>query len=256
MYPEFTKEEPKNEGGNTNISSLAIKTFIALVGLIIVLVTSNYANDILVKIVLIIAIFIFIVGFYGHGMHRIFKNYLKNRKYNKLANIHFKSFRKLVIIFKEFTEGRDDNIHLVMHNIKNQSSNLEGYSNPFSQINVIWPAFFQERYKYYNERLNQFDGTKDSLVSFAEEFENILDMYDKLYINDPVNSIRNIGRNKVPLQYKESYNKARLKYIDFLNNYKKFAKIANEDLREKKNDDGFLGAYIIFRDYFDFPEEL
>ena len=254
MYPEFTKEEPKNEGGNTNISSLAIKTFIALVGLIIVLVTSNYANDILVKIVLIIAIFIFIVGFYGHGMHRIFKNYLKNRKYNKLANIHFKSFRKLVIIFKEFTEGRDDNIHLVMHNIKNQSSNLEGYTNPFSQINVIWPTFFKDRYNYYIERLNQFDGTKESLVSLAKEFESVLYMYDELYIKDPVNSIRNIGRDDVPLRYKESYDKARIKYIDFLNSYKKFAKNANDDFKEKEETFAYGGE--VFRDFFDFPEEL
>lgn len=30
----------------------------------------------------------------------------------------------------------------------------------------------------------------------------------------------------------------------------------NPYLVGKKNDDGFLGAHIIFRDFFDFPEEL
>ncbi|MFU8767777.1 MAG: hypothetical protein ACNA7I_08995, partial [Candidatus Methanoperedens sp.] len=211
-----------------------------------------YGDDTTIKILLFSMFIVLISGFYGHGMRHIFKNYQKNRNDNKLAKHHFKSFKELVIRFKEFTENCMDNIQSVMHNIINSTPP----PNPFHQINIIWHRFFEERYKYFIERLNQFDGTKDSLVSLAKEFENILDMYDKLYINDPVKSIRNIERDKVPLQHKESYNKARIKYIDFLNSYNNFAKNANEDLVDKKNDDGFLGHNIIFKDYFAFPEEL
>jgi hypothetical protein len=90
-------------------------------------------------------------------------------------------------------------------------------------------------------------------VGLAKEFESILDMYDTLYIKDPINAIRIIGQDKVSKHYKESYNKARLRYIAFLNDYKNFAKVANEDLKEKEEYYGFLD---VFREHFDFPEEL
>ena len=252
MYPFHEKEDVKKEDDRGRISSLAVGAFGALATITIVVITQNYGDDTTIKILLFSMFIVLILGFFGHGMRRIFKNYLKNRKDNKLAKLHFKSFRSLVIRFKEFTENRMDNIQSVMHDIINNTPP----PNPYHQINVIWPSFFEERYKYYNERLNQFDGTKDSLVSLANEFESILDMYNTLYIKYPVDNIRQIGRDEVPLQFKESYNKARLKYIYFLNSYKNFAKNANEDLVEKKNDDGFLGTHIIFKDYFDFPEEL
>ncbi len=173
-----------------------------------------------------------------------------------MAKSNFKGFKELVIRFKEFTEGRNDNIQMVMHYIKNT---IPG-QNPFSQINVVQPMFIQTQYGYYVERLNQFNGTKDNLVALAKEFESILDMYDMLYVKEPVQKIRTIvsqsaTREDVPQQYKESYNKARLKYIDFLNTYKNFAKIANKDLKEKEEVFGFGGG-ILFRDFFDFPEEL
>lgn len=251
MCPFHEKEDVKKGDEHSRISTLAVGTFGALATLTIVVITQNYGDDTTIKILLFSMFIVLISGFYGHGIRSFFKNYLKNIKHNKLAKIHSKNFKNLVIRFKEFTEDRMDNIQSVMHNIINSTPS----PNPFHQINIILPSFLQDRYKYFIERLNQFDGTKDSLVSLAEEFENILDMYDKLYIKDPVKSIRNIERDKVPLQHKESYNKARIKYINFLNSYKNFAINANEDLVEKKNDDGFLGGHI-FRDYFDIPEEL
>ena len=251
MDPFHEKEDVKKKDGQIRTLTLALGVFGALATITIVVITQNYWDDATIKILLFSMFIVLILGFFGHGIRSFFKNYLINRKYNKLANIHFKNFKNLVIRFKEFTEGREDNIQNVMHHIKNSIQP----PNPFSQINVIWPSFFEERYKYYNEQLNQFNGTKDSLESLAKEFESVLFMYDMIYIKDPVNSIRNIGQDKVPLQYKESYNKARLKYIDFLNSYKNFAKIANEDLVEKKDSFG-IGPVIIFKDYFDFPEEL
>lgn len=249
------QEKEKKDDGRLN--QLAIGAFIAFVSLTIVLITQLKINEFNIIITLLfIMLLVLISGFFGKTIYHILIGYSEKREYNKLAKFYFKDFKNLVIRFKEFTEGRDDNIHLVMRSIKNLSSPYgEGSKNPFSQINVIQPIFFQDRYNYYNERLNQFDGTKDSLVSLAKEFESILYMYDMLYTKDPINAIRTIGQDKVSKQYKESYNKARLKYIDFLNNYKNFAKIANEDLKEKEETFG-LGGGILFRDFFDFPEEL
>lgn len=251
---ERKKEEREKARHHT---SLAIGAFAALATLTIVIITQKLYNYNIIIVLLFLMLLILISGFYGNSIYQIIKDYLEKRKYDKFAEFHFKNFKNLVIRFKEFTEGRDDNIQLVMHSIKNLTYPYgEGLpTNPFSQINVIQPIFFQDRYNYYTELLNQFKGTKDSLVALAKEFESILYMYDTLYIKDPVNAIMSIGQDKAPKQYKDSYNKARLKYIDFLNAYKNFAKIANEDLKEKEETLG-LGGGILFRDYFDFPEEF
>ncbi|MCX9015148.1 MAG: hypothetical protein OIN89_10250 [Candidatus Methanoperedens sp.] len=250
MDPFHEKEDVKKEDGRSRISSSALAAFGTLATITIVVITQNYWDDATIKILLFSMFIVLILGFYGHGMHSFFKNYLKKRNDNKLAKLHFKSFRSLVIRFKEFTEN-SGNIQSVLHYIKNNTPE----PNPYNQINVIWPTFIQDRYNFYNERLNQFNETKDSLVSLANEFESILDMYDTLYIKDPVNSIRKIGRDEVSLQFKESYNNARQKYIAFLMDYNKFAKIANEDLVEKKDSFG-IGPTLLFRDFFDSPEEL
>lgn len=256
MVRRISIEKGKSEEERTSArhyTSLAIGAFAALATLTIVIITQKLYNYNIVTGLLIIMLFVLILGFWGKSIYQTLIGYIEKRKNDELARFYFKEFKKLVIRFKEFTENRSDNIQLVMHDIKNKTE--------FSQINVIWPTFIQERYNYYDERLNEFDGTKDNLVALAKEFENILYMYNELYINDPVKSIRNVGRDKVPLQNKESYNKARLKYIDFLNDYKNFAKIANEDFKEKEETyslvEGYgLGGSIVFRDFFDFPEEL
>ena len=184
---------------------------------------------------------VLISGFYGHRIVQNFKNYLKNRKYNKLAKSHFKIFKELTIRFKKFTEDRYDNIQYIMKSIKNETD--------LSQINVVQQSFLQQRWKYYEKRVNLSNETKDDLVSLTEEFESILDMYDTLYLKDPLKNIVDLGREKVPSHYKVLYNNVRLKYIAFLMDYKKFAEIANEDLVEKKD-------LFRFQEYFENPEEL
>ena len=252
MCPFHEKEDVKKEDDRGRISSLAVGAFGALATITIVVITQNYGDDTTIKILLFSMFIVLISGFYGHGMRRIFKNYLKNRKYNKLAKLHFKDFKNLVIRFKDFTKNYGDNINTiqkVMHDIKNNPS-----PNPFSQINIIEPTFIQERYKFFNKRLDHFDGTIDSLRALAEEFESILNMYDRLYIKEPIKGIKNVVGSKVPPQYKESYNNARQRYRPFIMDYQKFAKIANENY--KKKEDSNFGEWYIFRDNFDLPEEL
>jgi hypothetical protein len=248
----FGEVERKNEEDRTKThqyASLAIGAFAALVTLTIVLITQKLYNYFIITILLILMLLVLISGFYGVTIYQITKNYFGKRKHNELAKVHFKEFKKLVLRFSDFANNLPDDIPTIMHSIKNTIP----APNPFSQINVVGMSFIKERYTYYDERLNKFDGTKDNLVSLTKEFESILDMYDMLYIKDPVNAIRIIGQDKVPKQYKESFNKARLKYIAFLNDYKNFAKVANEDLKEKEEYYGFLA---VFREHFDFPEEL
>lgn len=254
----FEREENKKEAERNRIHHQRIATLTVagvLATLTIALLSArNYFPSTYYPLIpiLLTAIFcVLIFGTYGSLIIQKSKSYSEKKKHNRLAKSNFEQFKKLVIRFKEFTEGRDDNIQYVMHNIKNNIPS----PNPFSQINVIQPWFIEERYNHYMRWLSKFEGTKDSLVALAKEFEGILYMYDALYIKEPVQKIRTIESGSVPKQYKESYSKARQKYIDFIMDYKKFAKDANEDFKEKE-EPGVYGSGIYFKDYFEQPDEL
>ena len=109
-------------------------------------------------------------------------------------------------------------------------------------------TFFTNLYEHYKVPLDQFNGTKVSLVALGKEFENILRMYNQLCINEPIKEIRNIGSDKVQDYNKIKYNHSREEYINFLDSYKNFATDANKDFEAKDFKD--------FKDYFDSPDEL
>lgn len=254
---DHNKEVERNRVHQLRIAALTVAGVLATLT-IALLSARNYFPPTYYTLILplLTAIFfVLIFGLYGNLIAQKLKYYSGKRKHNKLAKSYFEQFKKLVIRFKDFMEGRDDNIQSVMHNIKNSTA-----PNPFSQINVVQPNIIEERYNHYMKWLNQFDGTKDSLLALTKEFEGILYMYDVLYIKEPVQKIRNIvsesaPRHYVPKQYQESYNKARQKYINFRMDYIKLAKDINEDFKEKE-EPGVYGSGIHLRDYFEQPDEL
>lgn len=224
--------------------SLAIGAYITLVTLTIVLITLNY-EDTIIKILLIIQLFVLILGFGVNSVNKRIKGYLKKRKLDDFAKNHSDKFMKLVLRFEEFTENRMDNIPLVMDQLRGQTE--------FKQINKAELRNIRDWYSHYKTHLNKFDGTKDNLETLANEFKSILDMYDMLYIKAPIENIRDIGYDKVPKQEKILFNKAREKYVDFISNYKNFAKDSNADFSKIEK------SYLlddIFKADFDIPEEL
>ena len=245
MHPLYRKE--KEPAQTSQHIPLAIAAGMAIISLTIALVPQNYVDDRGIKILLVIIALILILGFFGPFMYHTLRNHINTRRYNKLAKSHFKKFKVVVSRFEVLTENRMDNIQVVISDIKQM--------NDFSQIDTINSIFIQNYYSYYKKGLNQFGGTKDSLIALAREFENILDMYDAVYIKGPVKSIKNIGCDKVPLQYKNSYDQARVKYINFINDYRNFARDANADFKDEEMSKAFGNGFII-REWFEIPEKL
>lgn len=237
----------KQEESGIQLSKESITAFIALISLTIVIIIQLKINDINLIIILLILMFLVLIyGFWGKSIKRNIKIYQEEKKQNKSANIHFKTFKKLAFQFKEFTEDyKADNMQHVMGELKNSSGITE-----FSQLNVVPSLIIQDSYNYYIMHLGLFNKiTKVSLGALAKQFESILDMYYMLYIKESAKNIKTIKYKELPQQYKEQYNNARLKYIRFREDYKKFAKDANEDLKEN-------GAWSGLKEYFDYPAEL
>ena len=154
---------------------------------------------------------------------------------------------KIVDKFEYFTEDRIDNIHIVISDIKKVDD--------FSKINTIHIRSIQNYYMQYKKELNQFAGTKDSLISLARDFENVFSMYDTIYVGSPIEAMKNIGSDKIPSHHIESYERAREKYVNFINDYSNFAHGANADLKDEKKSNAFGNGYCI-QENFETPIKL
>lgn len=245
MHPLSGKE--KKPAHISQHISLVIQAFIALVGLIIILVTQNYVDDRWIKNLLVIITLVLIFGFFGDSIRYSLSNYIIARRYNKLAKEHFITFVKIVGKFESFTEDRIGNIHVVIADIKK--------GDDFSKINTIHLRSIQNYYKLYKKELNQFTGTKDSLISLARDFEDVFSMYDTIYVGSPIEAMKNIGSDKIPSYHIESYEQAREKYVNFINEYSNFAHGANVDLKDRKKSNAFGAGYSI-QEYFETPIKL
>ena len=216
--------------------SNGIAAFGAFVVLIVTLIASNYANDNIIRILLVIILFILIIELFGVKQNLI--SYFEKKEHDKLAKSHFEEFKKIVLRFDKFTDQNRTNIRKVIVEIK---ENQEIFSN----IHILELTLFDQLYEFYKVHLNQFNGTKVSLVALAKEFENILLMYNNLQIQKPIEEIRKIGSDKVDTDYKNKFNINREDYINFITSYKNFADDANNDFDARE-----------FKDYFDSPNKL
>ena len=214
-----------------------ILAFIALTGLVITLATLDYDENIIIVLLFIITV-VLIIGFFGNLIKQKRTSYSQKKEQDKFAKHHFEEFKKLVLRYEKFAVPNKINIRRAVDEIKRNH-------DTFSKIHIPEFTFFEYLYEHYKVHLNQFNGTKVSLVALAKEFENILGMYNKLYIYEPIEEIRDIGSDKVQRHYKREYKQCREEYIAFLNSYKNFANDANKDFKTNE-----------FRGYFDTPDEL
>ena len=114
-----------------------------------------------------------------------------------------------------------------------------------SKRNNIRTQHFYNLFTCYKKRLERFNRTKEDFSLLVDEFDSILDIYNKHCICEPVREIRVIGRDKVNERIKEDYKKQKGAYERFIGNYTDFGKKRNREFGER-----------IFRDYFEIPEEL
>lgn len=192
-----------------------------------------------VVIFLLIAIVSFLIyGFLAHPIYDFIKKRRETRRLNALAKKHFNEFKNFTDIFGELVDpSRGDNIPRALKDLNS--------SQEFRNISFLSPQDLYNLFNSFKERLKRFDRTKEDFSLLVNEFDSILEMYNKHCIYNPVIEIRRIGRDKVNENIKEDYKKKKGGYELFLRNYMGFGKKLNKEFGEK-----------IFREYFEMPEEL
>ncbi|MBN1763303.1 MAG: hypothetical protein JW878_09575 [Methanomicrobia archaeon] len=230
------------KGKESKLVPLAV-IIAALTGLLISIIAARAslpANLYYVAVIsLLVTIFaLLIYGFLAHQIYDFIKKRREIMKCNALARKYFGEFKHFTEIFGEFVnQSRSDNIPYALKDL---------FGNPaFRGVSYLRTDDFYNLFNCYKERLKRFDRTKEDFSLLVNEFDSILDIYNKHCIVEPVREIRAIGREKVDEQTKENYKKQKVTYERFIGNYVDFGKKRNGEFGER-----------IFREYFEMPEEL
>ncbi len=204
---------------------------------------------------LIWSVFIFIaiviLWLLSHPVSNFIKNKGEIRELNVLARKYFGELKTLLERFDEFISNRNDNIPHVLQDLS-RSVTTKVVDGPdkreFEKISILRVEPFYDLFINLQKRFEFFNGTKGDFLLLAQEFDTILNIYNRFHICKPVEEIRKIGRKKVPEEIKENYNKYKRKYERFIEDYTNFAKKIN-------NKFGF-GERNIITAYLEMPKEL
>ena len=233
------EKESKSESKLTPLATI-------IGGLAVILVAFIAARDsfpaylfyVVVIFLLIIIVSFLIYGFLAHPIYDFIKKRRETRRLNALAKKHFNEFKNFTDTFGELVDSsRSNNIPQALKALYS--------SQEFRNISCLSTQDLYNLFNYFEERLKRFDGTKEDFSLLVNEFDSILEIYNKHCIYNPVREIRRIGRNKVNEDIKEDYNKKKGWYELFLRNYMGFGKKLNKEFGER-----------IFREYFEMPGEL
>jgi len=192
-------------------------------------------------ILLLLAIFLLLFyGFLGEPIYNFIKKRRKIRKHNALARKYFNKFKHFTETFGEFVNPNRSDITEVLKNL--QSDHPE-----FRELLFLPKGDVHSLFKTFQQRLKRFDGTYEDFSLLVEEFDIILDIYNKHCIRDPIQKIRRVDRNRISDHFKEEYRRHKGAYERFIGNYTDFGKEVNKEFGERIR---------IFREVFDMPEEL
>lgn len=170
------------------------------------------------------------------------KNRINQHRHNQFARKYFNEFKDFVDKFAEFMDqSRTDNISCVL---KELSARVETLRN---RLPLLPTDKLHDILYYFQKRLGRFDGTKEDFILLANEFNIIVNFYNELYVNKPIQTVKEIGYGKeeLPNNVKENFKEYRENYVFFLRRYMDFGKIVNKQFEEK-----------IFREYFEIPKEI
>ena len=200
------------------------------------------AQVFVIVILLSMSIFIIVVyGFLGQRISDFIKRKLKERKDNELANKCFEEFKEFVDRFGENVKsgGHSDNIPYVLSNFlrHEKTGKVNNISIPdYYMIDGLFHSFKQQ--------INRFDGTKEDFSIIIKQFDQMIRIYNELYVCNPVNEIIKTGIS-LPDYTKHEYSKYRNRHTLFIEEYMQFNKKVNKIFGER---------ICIYN--FDIPKEL
>jgi len=213
-----------------------------LVGLLIVIITAHslFPPIMFWSIVVVLVALVVVVNGYGVFGQPVIEFVKKKRiakKHRILTKKYSENFNKLVDRFGELI--KEDHLNTILYILNKLRSN--------TKYAAILPSHqgFRRAFDVFYGEMGKLPRTKENFLLLVKWFESIVNLCNEHLICKPVERIRTIGRDEIPQQLREDYERCKVIYDRFIDDYMDFAKDMNKQFAEK-----------VARDYFQVPKEL
>jgi len=213
-----------------------------LVGLLAAIITAHslFPPIMFRSIVVVLVALIVVVngyGVFGQPVIEFVKKKGMAKKHRVLTKKYSKNFNRLVDRFGDLiNENHCDTIVYILNNLRNNTK----YANI-----LPWPKDFRSAFEVLHEAMGKLPITKGNFLLLVKWFESIMNICNEHLICKPVERIRTMGREEIPEQVRENYERCKAIYDRFIDDYMDFAKDMNKQFAE-----------IVARDYFQVPKGL
>jgi hypothetical protein len=214
-----------------------------LVALLITMIAAHSLFPALMfySIVVILLVLIVIVngyGVFGQLLIEAIKKKAIAKKHHVLTQEYFKKFETLVERCRELmSEDRRDAMLGMLKSLAN--------SNP-KYVNILR---YSQRFTYAidvcREAMRKLPVTKDNFLILLGWFESVLNLCNEHLIREPTEEIRKRGMDGIDEHIFEDYERCKVLYDRFLDDYMDFAKETNKTFGE-----------TVARVYFEVPKGL
>jgi len=212
-----------------------------LVGLLATAITVFSNLNIVIRyIMVVLLVMITVVSIYavfGQPLIKFVKKKTMAKRHRVLIKKYSKNFDRLVDRFGELiNENHCDTIVYILNNLRNNTK----YAHILPQTQEFRSAF-----DVLHEARGKLHITKENFMILVRWFESIVNLCNEYLICKPVEQIRTIGRDGIPEQVREDYERCKAIYDRFMDDYMDFAKDMNKQFGER-----------VAKDYFQVPKGL
>ena len=143
---------------------------------------------------------------------------LQCKRYKQLSRYCFPDFKELTRRFGEFVDSR------ISDNLSNQIYDLQGYNEVRGKLTLLPLALIESFFYVFEKRLEEFNREFESLRQLAQEFDVIMRFYNRSYITEPLQVIRQINTEIISKEKADGIELFRENYCAFLRDYINYAK--------------------------------
>jgi len=214
----------------------------ALVGLLIIIIAAHSLFPTIMFhsiVVVLIALIVVVNGYevFGQSIIEFVKKKRMAKKHRILTKKYSENFNKIVDRFVELI--KEDHSNTILYILNKLRSN--------TKYAAILPSNqgFRRAFDVFYESMGKLSRTKENFLILVRWFESIVNLCNEHLICRPVERIRTIGREGIPEQVREDYERCKAIYDRFMDDYMEFAKDMNKQFAEN-----------VARDYFQVPKGL
>jgi hypothetical protein len=194
--------------------------------------------NIIVAVLFVLIVIVIGYGIFGQQLRETVKKRTIAKKHQVLAKEYFKKFETLVERCRELmSEDRRDAMLGMLKSLAN--------SNP-KYVNILR---YSQRFTYAidvcREAMRKLPVTKDNFLILLGWFESVLNLCNEHLIREPTEEIRKRGMDGIDEHIFEDYERCKVLYDRFLDDYMDFAKETNKTFGE-----------TVARVYFEVPKGL